>query len=68
MRVRVGIAQVSSGGVIRKPKGEVPVERYVLKKFTKTEHLKLDKVIENAVSAIETVVSKGRDTAMGQWN
>ena len=67
-RIRVGIAPVSPEGVIRKPEGKDAVVRYVLKKFTETEREKFDQVTKNAVSAIETIISDGRDKAMGDWN
>ena len=68
VRVRVGIAPVTSEGVARKPIGENAVEKYVLKKFTKEDREKIDKTIKKAVSAIETIISDGRDKAMGEWN
>ena len=68
VRVRVGIAPVTLEGVARKPIGENAVEKYVLKKFTKTEREKIEKTIKEAVSAIETIISDGRDKAMGKWN
>lgn len=67
-RIRVGIAPVSPEGVIRKPEGEHATERYVLKKFTKEEREKIDQVTKNAASALETIISDGRDKAMGEWN
>ena len=67
-RIRVGIAPVSPEGVIRKPEGEDAVVRYVLKKFTETERKKFDQITKNAASAIETIISNGRDKAMGEWN
>ena len=68
VRVRVGIAPVTPEGVARKPEGEDAVVRYVLKKFTETERKKIDQVTKNAASAIETIISDGRDKAMGEWN
>ena len=67
-RIRVGIAPVSSEGAIRKPEGKDAVVRYVLRKFTETEREKIDQVTKNAASAIETIISDGRDKAMGEWN
>ena len=67
-RIRVGIAPVSPEGVTRKPEGERAVERYVLKKFTTEEREKIDQVTKNAASAIETIISAGRDKAMCEWN
>ena len=68
VRIRVGIAPVSPEGVIRKPEGERATERYVLKKFTKEDREKIDQVTKNAASAIETIISDGRDKAMCKWN
>ena len=68
IRVRVGITPVSPSGVMKKPKGEVAVERHILKKFTKSERIKLDPVIKDAASAIETIICSGLDVSMRQWN
>jgi len=68
VRIRVGISPTSSDGVIRKPKGENAVERYVLQNFTKTEREKINQVIKTAVSAIETIMEDGYDKAMREYN
>ena len=68
IRVRIGITPMSPSGVIKKPKGEVAVERHILKKFTKSERIKLDPVIKDAASAIETIICSGLDVSMRQWN
>ena len=67
MRVRIGIAPVSFFGTVKKPKGE-RVSKFVLQEFSRRERAKLDAVMPKVVSALHMLVTKGRHTAMTEFN
>lgn len=66
-RVRIGIAPVSFFGTVKKPKGE-RVSKFVLQEFSRRERAKLDAVMPKVVSALHMLVTKGRHTAMTEFN
>lgn len=68
IRVRIGIAPVTFFGTMRKPKGEVAVQKHVLGKFTTSDAKKLEPVLKDSVSAIEQIVNEGHTVAMNRWN
>jgi len=69
IRVRIGIAPKSFWtGKVKRPQGGGPLERFVLKPFTKGEEKQLPEVFEKVRSAIETVISEGLEKAMNQVN
>ena len=67
VRVRIGIAPVSLFGKVHRPVGE-QVSPFVLKKFSGREKKKVDSVLSDIVSAIETLVTKGKEEAMNIYN
>lgn len=68
IRVRVGIASVSENGIMKKPKGDEAVIKFVLGKFRDTESLILKKVSKEISNALPVLFSKGLGTAMNQFN
>lgn len=69
VRIRVGIAPKSFWtGEIKRPKGGGPLERYVLKPFTKGEAAKLKEVKERASGALQTILISGLESAMNKYN
>lgn len=68
IRMRIGIAPVSSEGRINKPTGEDAVAKFVLGKFRTAEMHILAKVSEEVVIAIPTLMTHGLETAMNSWN
>ncbi len=58
-RLRIGIGR---------PHNETPVENYVLSPFSKEEWSLLEKIIETSTEAIVTILKKGIDMAMNQFN
>lgn len=69
IRVRIGIAPTSFWtGKIKRPAGGGPLERFVLKEFSKKEKEKLPEVLETVKLAIETIVTDGVETAMNKYN
>lgn len=69
VRVRIGIAPKSFWtGKTKRPASGGPLERFVLKPFTKSEQAKLPEVIERARQATELIISKGPERAMNACN
>ena len=58
-RVRIGIGR---------PSGLMPVEAYVLQKFTPDEWAQMDQTYQRAVEAIQTVLANGPEYAMNHFN
>jgi len=58
-RVRVGIGP--------KPEGEEMIG-FVLGPFAEDEHLKLEKVVERAADAVESILSTGTERTMNEFN
>jgi PTH1 family peptidyl-tRNA hydrolase len=69
IRIRVGIAPRSFWtGEVKRPKGGGPLERFVLKPFTRSEAPKLEEVKERAYNALQEVLKNGLDSAMNKFN
>ena len=69
IRIRIGIAPKSFWtGEIKRPKGGGPLERYVLKPFTKGEAAKLKEVKERAYGALQAILTTGLESAMNKYN
>lgn len=68
VRVRIGIAPVTFFGTMRKPKGEVAVQKHVLGNFTKSDAKKLEPVFKDSVLAIESIIKEGYTAAMNKYN
>jgi PTH1 family peptidyl-tRNA hydrolase len=56
IRIRIGIGK------------KADVEKHILGKFTPKEQLELKKVFKNLVTAVETIVAEGYESAMTQFN
>jgi len=64
IRVRIGIAPKSFWtGKTKRPAGGGPLERFVLKSFSKAESKELDFVYEKVKTAIEIIVTEGLEAA-----
>ncbi len=68
VRLRFGIAQVTPGGKLKKPKGEQKVIDFVLKKFSIKEREVVDGEIVRAADALLVLVKEGREKAMNRFN
>lgn len=69
IRIRVGIAPRSFwSGEVKRPKGGGPLERFVLKSFTRSEEAKLEEVKERAFCALQETLLKGLEAAMNKYN
>jgi PTH1 family peptidyl-tRNA hydrolase len=69
IRIRIGIAPKSfwTGETVR-PKGGGPLEKFVLKPFTKKEEEQLQEVKERAFCALQTILTSGLESAMNKYN
>ncbi|MGB3922073.1 MAG: aminoacyl-tRNA hydrolase [Minisyncoccia bacterium] len=68
IRIRIGIAQATPSGKIKKPKGEKAVLDFILGEWRPAEEAILKKVFKRALEALETIVVEGRETAMNRFN
>jgi len=69
IRLRIGIAPRSFWtGEVKRPKGGGPLERFVLKPFTKAEEAKLEVVKEQSYAAIKELLQNGLESAMNKFN
>ena len=68
IRIRVGISPSSAKGAAKKPVGGEAVEKHILGKFKPAEMAILKKVSKNVAEVIETVITEGREVAMGEYN
>jgi PTH1 family peptidyl-tRNA hydrolase len=69
IRIRIGIAPRSFWtGEVKRPKGGGPLERFVLKPFSKKEEEQLKEVKERAYGALQLVLTSGLETAMNKFN
>lgn len=67
-RLRIGISPTTPTGKIKKPKGEEKVIKHVLGKFSPKENTALKKLINHAVSSLESVVEDGYLIASNKFN
>lgn len=68
-RVRVGIAPTSFWtGEVRRPAGGGPLERFVLKPFSKKEQKALPEISAKVSEMTEVIVKEGVEVAMNKYN
>ena len=69
IRIRVGIAPKSFWtGEVKRPKGGGPLEKFVLKSFTKKEEEQLQVVKERAYGALQSILHEGLAISMNKYN
>jgi peptidyl-tRNA hydrolase, PTH1 family len=69
IRIRIGIAPRSFWtGEVKRPKGGGPLERFVLKEFTRSEAVKLEEAKERAYAALHEILKNGLESAMNKFN
>ena len=68
IRIRVGISASTPKGVAKKVHGEVAVHDYVLGKFKKAEIQKMKIVYTHIENALKTILDRGMEQAMGEFN
>lgn len=68
-RVRVGIAPTSFWtGKVKRPATGGPLERYVLKPFSRSEKVKLADIKQRVSEVLEAIVTDGIEKAMNTYN
>jgi len=68
VRIRIGIAPVSTTGEIKKPKGEEKVLKWVLGVMNESERVQLKKMSKSIQEALEMIVQEGVPKAMSVFN
>lgn len=69
VRIRIGIAPTSFWtGKTKRPQGGGPLERFVLKPFSKKEQKQLEEVSEKSYQALQEILSRGVESAMNKYN
>ena len=68
IRIRIGISPSTPSGKLKKPQGEVAVEKHILSEFKKSESEIIKKVFKSVVSAVEVLKSDGLQAAMTEFN
>ena len=68
VRVRVGIAPTTPAGKVRKPKGEKKVLDFLMGNFGKKETETIPKIAHIINEILETIIERGRDSAMNVYN
>ena len=67
VRVRVGISRATPKGAVKKPKGEVAVEKHILGKFSPAELATVAKLGRRVSDALSCLITEGREKAMSQY-
>lgn len=67
-RVRIGIAPVTPGRKVKKPRGEKKVLSFLLGVFQKKEKLALTRIMKTTDEIFKTIVERGRAAAMNAFN
>lgn len=68
IRIRLGVAPTTPSGKIKKPKGEAAVEKHILSEFKPAEMEVMKKVFKSVVTAVETILDRGLQSAMTEFN
>ena len=68
IRVRIGIAQSTLSGKIKKMKSEKDIINFILGDFSKKEIFMLKTVFKNVTGALEIIIKEGRAKAMNIYN
>ncbi len=68
VRLRVGVAQTTPTGKIKKPRGEQKVLDFLMGEFKPKELDVLKKVSKNIADALETIILEGKEKAMNMYN
>lgn len=68
IRIRIGIAPTTPSGKLKKPKGDVAVEKHILGEFKPAELIILKKVFKKAGEALASISDGGLTRAMTEFN
>ncbi len=68
LRIRIGISPATPKGVVKKPKGEQAMLKFLLGEFKKPELETIKKLGKKVAEAVETIFTEGKDKAMSLYN
>jgi len=68
IRIKIGISPTVAGGKMKKPIGDIKVDKHILGKFSPKEELVLKKIFKTVSDAIYTIATDGRERAMSAFN
>ncbi len=68
LRIRIGVAPVTTEGEIAKPKGEGKVNDFLLNDFSKNERAELDELMPTINDALGVIIKEGKEVAMNKFN
>ena len=68
LRIRVGISGATPKGVVKKPKGEKAIIKFILGEYKKSELEILKKLSKKVAEAVETIFTESKEKAMSLYN
>ncbi len=68
IRLRIGVSPSTPSGKTKKPHGEKEVIKFVLGKWKGEQEKNFKKVVKHACEALATIVTEGKEKAMGEFN
>ncbi len=67
-RLRIGTSPVTPSGKIKKPVGEIAVQKYILGEFSKDQLTTLKKLSKKVNEALQLFITDGHERAMTEFN
>ena len=68
LRIRIGLSPATPKGVVKKPKGEKAVIKFILGEYKKSEMETLKKLSKKVAGAVEIIFSESKEKAMSLYN
>lgn len=68
IRIRIGISPIDKKGLVRKPKGENAVLKFLLGNFRDNELREIKKVSKKVAEILDMIINEGKDKAMSVYN
>ncbi|MEK7471460.1 MAG: aminoacyl-tRNA hydrolase [Patescibacteria group bacterium] len=68
VRIRIGISGATQKGVVKKPKGEKAVLKFLLGEYKKSELEILKKLSKKVAEAVEMIFTESKEKAMSLYN
>ncbi len=68
LRIRIGLSPATPKGVVKKPKGEKAVIKFILGEFKKSELETLKKLSKKVAEAVEIIFTESKEKAMSLYN
>src|SRR3989344_20952 len=68
VRIRIGVSPATSGGKLKKPKGEKEVLKFLMGKFSPKDREDFRKVLKRVSQALHVIVIESKERAMSEFN